>query len=122
MVPYFTPPISTDWFLHWARWAAAEYDFSRAISVHELRKGDVVVGMYHSVRWVAKLVFGVALLVTMVVGSAMASDWRLIGPDGGNVRCLAYDPSDPNRILLGTSAGQLFVSKEIGRASCRERG
>jgi photosystem II stability/assembly factor-like uncharacterized protein len=70
--------------------------------------------MYHSVRWVAKLVFGVALLVTMVVGSAMASDWRLIGPDGGNVRCLAYDPSDPNRILLGTSAGQLFVSKDGG--------
>ena len=38
----------------------------------------------------------------------------MIGPDGGNVRCLSYDPSDPNRILLGTSAGQLFVSRDGG--------
>jgi photosystem II stability/assembly factor-like uncharacterized protein len=72
------------------------------------------VGMHHLVRSVAKLAFGVALLVTVVVGNALASDWRLIGPDGGNVRCLAYDPSDPNRILLGTSAGQLFVSRDGG--------
>ena len=46
----------------------------------------------------------------------MASDWRLIGPDGGNVRCLSYDPSDPSRILLGTSAGQLFVSHDGGNS------
>ena len=45
---------------------------------------------------------------------ALASDWRLIGPEGGNVRSLAYDPGDPNRILLGTSAGQLFVSQDGG--------
>ena len=42
------------------------------------------------------------------------SDWQLIGPDGGNVRSLAYDPSDPNRILLGTSAGQVFISQDGG--------
>ena len=45
-----------------------------------------------------------------------ASDWPLIGPDGGNVRSLAYDPSDPNRLLLGTSAGQLFVSQDGGKS------
>jgi len=45
---------------------------------------------------------------------SFASDWQLIGPEGGNVRSLAYDPSDPNRILLGTSAGQIFVSQDGG--------
>ena len=44
-----------------------------------------------------------------------SSDWSLIGPDGGNVRSLAYDPSDPNRLMLGTSAGQLFVSEDSGK-------
>jgi len=45
-----------------------------------------------------------------------AADWQLIGPEGGNVRSLAYDPSDPNRIILGTSAGQLFVSQDGGNS------
>src|SRR5271165_1331054 len=83
-------------------------------SVYELRKGDVVVSMRHLVCSVAKLVLGFVLLFTMCTVTAWASDWQLIGPDGGNVRCLAYDPSDPNRILLGTSAGQLFSSRDGG--------
>ncbi len=68
-----------------------------------------------------KLVFaGIALAVVLSVrvtagwGAAPASDWTLIGPDGGNVRSLSYDPSDPSRILLGTSAGELFISHDSG--------
>ncbi len=38
----------------------------------------------------------------------------MIGPDGGNVRSLAFDPGNPDFILLGTSAGQLFASKNGG--------
>lgn len=48
--------------------------------------------------------------------TAFASDWRLIGPEGGDVRSLAYDPANPNRILLGTSAGQLFLSEDGGNS------
>jgi photosystem II stability/assembly factor-like uncharacterized protein len=48
--------------------------------------------------------------------SSLAADWQLIGPEGGNVRSLAYDPSDPNRIILGTSAGQLFISQDGGNS------
>lgn len=47
---------------------------------------------------------------------ALASSWRLIGPDGGDVRSLAYDPANPSRILLGTSAGQVFVSDDSGNS------
>ena len=63
--------------------------------------------------FVAKLALCVGLLFTIF---SFASDWQLIGPEGGNVRSLAYDPSDPNRILLGTSAGQLFVSQDGGNS------
>jgi photosystem II stability/assembly factor-like uncharacterized protein len=59
----------------------------------------------------AKLVVCVGLLFAVF---SFASDWQLIGPEGGNVRSLAYDPSDPNRIILGTSSGQLFVSPDGG--------
>jgi photosystem II stability/assembly factor-like uncharacterized protein len=45
-----------------------------------------------------------------------ASDWRLLGPEGGDVRSLAYDPSNPERILLGTSAGQMFNSQDGGKS------
>ena len=56
----------------------------------------------------------------MVIGSGVsnsfAADWRLIGPEGGNVRSLAYDPGNPNHILLGTSAGQIFASQDGGNS------
>ncbi len=57
----------------------------------------------------------VGLLGASGVPVPSSSDWALIGPDGGNVRSLAYDPSDPNRLMLGTSAGQLFVSQDGGK-------
>ncbi len=65
---------------------------------------------------VATLAIGFALLYTVSTQAAVATEWRLIGPDGGNVRCLAYDPSDPNRILIGTSVGELFVSHDGGNS------
>jgi photosystem II stability/assembly factor-like uncharacterized protein len=58
----------------------------------------------------------VGLACTLSSVAAVASDWLLIGPDGGNVRCLSYDPSDPNHLLLGTSAGQLFASHDGGNS------
>ena len=60
-----------------------------------------------------KLLLCVVLLFTL---ASYASDWRLIGPEGGDVRSLQYDPSNPNHILLGTSAGQLFVSQDGGNS------
>jgi photosystem II stability/assembly factor-like uncharacterized protein len=65
----------------------------------------------------ASVVATVFLCVAFMVSgsqSSMAADWSLIGPDGGSVRSLTYDPSDANRILLGTSAGQVFVSHDGG--------
>ena len=63
--------------------------------------------------FVSKLVLCLGLVFPI---ASLAADWQLIGPEGGNVRSLTYDPSDPNRIILGTSAGQLFVSQDGGNS------
>ncbi len=57
-----------------------------------------------------------AILVFFVaaVSGSVASDWRMLGPDGGNVRSLAYDPSNPGHILLTSGAGQIFASNDGG--------
>jgi photosystem II stability/assembly factor-like uncharacterized protein len=59
------------------------------------------------------MVFGLSALVTGAAAN-QGSEWALIGPDGGNVRSLAYDPTEPSHILLGTSASQIFVSHDGG--------
>ena len=37
-----------------------------------------------------------------------------MGPDGGDVRSLSFDPKNPDHILLGTSSGELFASHDRG--------
>lgn len=60
-----------------------------------------------------------ALICAMFGGVSAAQKWTPIGPDGGDVRSLAKDPHTPGRILLGTSAGQLYESKDGGRSWAR---
>jgi photosystem II stability/assembly factor-like uncharacterized protein len=47
------------------------------------------------------------------------AQWSPLGPDGGDVRSLTYDPQNPGRLFLGTSAGQLFVSTSNGASWSR---
>jgi len=47
--------------------------------------------------------------------SLSAEQWMSLGPDGGDARSLAYDPSDPDRIFLGTDTGSIFLSTDGGR-------
>jgi photosystem II stability/assembly factor-like uncharacterized protein len=60
--------------------------------------------------------FKLLAVLTLACSCAAAgnSQWSVLGPDGGDVRSLAYDPQNPNRILLGTSAGVIFVSDDDG--------
>jgi len=44
------------------------------------------------------------------------AQWKPVGPEGGDVRALTFDPSNPDRIILGTSAGQLYLSEDGGNS------
>src|SRR5439155_22875020 len=59
------------------------------------------------------------LAILFAVPAIAGNQWTPVGPDGGDVRSLAYDPQNPNRILLGTSAGQLFASNDGGASWSR---
>jgi photosystem II stability/assembly factor-like uncharacterized protein len=61
--------------------------------------------------------FSLALLVLSVCCAFADShdSWISVGPDGGDVRSLSADPANPQRVLLGTSAGQIYQSQDGGR-------
>ena len=52
-------------------------------------------------------------------GFSQSAQWKPVGPEGGDVRSLAYDPQNPDRILLGTSAGQVYQSTDAGNSWVR---
>jgi len=55
------------------------------------------------------------LLALCLTSAAWAGQWTALGPDGGDVRSLAYDPQNPDHIFLGTSTGSLFASTDGGK-------
>src|ERR1700704_4042813 len=61
------------------------------------------------------------LLMALWTSAALAAEqpWQPLGPDGGTVRSLAIDPKDPDRIFLGTSAGNLYLSTDNGTSWSR---
>jgi photosystem II stability/assembly factor-like uncharacterized protein len=54
------------------------------------------------------------LILLFGTTSLFAADWAVLGPDGGDVRSLSYDPHNPDRIFLGSSTGSIFVSTDDG--------
>jgi photosystem II stability/assembly factor-like uncharacterized protein len=66
-----------------------------------------------------KLLISVLLLLLLAAVAAPAQQWQPLGPDGGDVRSLAYDPENPDRMFLGTSAGRLYLSTDGGNTWSR---
>ena len=44
-----------------------------------------------------------------------SNDWRTTGPQGGDVRALVVDPSNPDRFYFGTLDGQIYTSADGGK-------
>jgi len=57
--------------------------------------------------------------VLVATSGLSAEQWTPTGPEGGEVRSLAYDPMHPENVFLGTSSGQLFCSSDTGRSWSR---
>ena len=62
---------------------------------------------------VKKILLLSSFILWAVVFSA-AQHWVPLGPDGGDVRSLTRDPHSASRILLSTSAGELYESRDGG--------
>ncbi|HUK23074.1 MAG TPA: hypothetical protein VLV49_00740 [Terriglobales bacterium] len=59
-------------------------------------------------------------LITLVIvfclaATGWAAAWPALGPDGGDVRSLSYDPQKPDHLYLGTATGTIYFSKDDGR-------
>ena len=67
-----------------------------------------------SSKWLINMV-----VVLFMAATAWAGQWPILGPDGGDVRSLSYDPHNPDRLLLGTGTGTIFSSKNDGRTWTR---
>jgi photosystem II stability/assembly factor-like uncharacterized protein len=65
-------------------------------------------------RAIVRAIPVVVSLLWISIALVAEQPWQPIGPDGGNVRSLAIDPRDPDRIFLGTSAGNLYLSIDKG--------
>ncbi|MCZ6508906.1 MAG: hypothetical protein O7A04_12785 [Acidobacteria bacterium] len=64
----------------------------------------------------------VGLLVLALAALPLAADgWHSVPLFGADVRSLAFDPAAPERVLAGTSSGQVYESGDLG-ASWRPAG
>lgn len=52
------------------------------------------------------------LLVILVVSVPVAAQWRRAGLFGADVRALIADPREPDTLYLGTSSGEVYVSRD----------
>jgi photosystem II stability/assembly factor-like uncharacterized protein len=53
-----------------------------------------------------------AFLLLLPATTVHAQAWRVLGPPGGDVRSLASEPGNAQRLYLGTSDGHVFVSDD----------
>lgn len=65
--------------------------------------------------WVFSRKLLICLCVVLLSTAAWAGQWTALGPDGGDVRSLTYDPHNPDHIFLGTNTGTIFLSQDGGR-------
>lgn len=56
------------------------------------------------------------LLVVLVITIPAAAQWRRAGLHGADVRALITDPADPDTLYLGTSTGEVYVSKNAAKS------
>jgi hypothetical protein len=52
------------------------------------------------------------LLAISLLATPLAAQWRRAGLYGADVRALIVDPSSPDTFFLGTSGGEVYVSRD----------
>ncbi|MGD0178867.1 MAG: hypothetical protein ABSC15_03555, partial [Terriglobales bacterium] len=62
------------------------------------------------------VLLGILFLAIFSAQHSWAEQWKVLGPDGGDARSLAYDPRNLDHIFLGTGTGSLFESLDAGHS------
>lgn len=89
--------------------------FSAGVDSRFLRaKGCGAGAPMISLRKVRSLCVGLTVIFSLCSGLS-GENWVPLGPDGGDVRSIACDPSNPDHLYLGTSAGRVFTSVDGGK-------
>jgi photosystem II stability/assembly factor-like uncharacterized protein len=57
---------------------------------------------------------GILCATTLAAEHLWAEQWKVLGPDGGDARSLAYDPRNLDHVFLGTGTGTMFESLDGG--------
>src|SRR5690349_678106 len=55
-------------------------------------------------------------LAIVVTTSTTSAQWRRAGLFGADVRALIADPRDPDTLYLGTSSGEVYVSRDAAKS------
>ena len=64
-------------------------------------------------------IFLLLLVAALALPAVAGERWTSLGPEGGDVRSFAYDPQNPDIILMGSMSGKLFISTDGGAAWSR---
>lgn len=62
----------------------------------------------------ARFILSLAFLVGFAAPRSDSQTWKPLGPEGGDARALAADPSRPGIVYLGTTDGHIFGSEDGG--------
>ncbi|HEX7180836.1 MAG TPA: YCF48-related protein [Thermoanaerobaculia bacterium] len=65
--------------------------------------------------WMSLTLLAALALPARAVLPSQPGDWQSLPIWAGDVRAIAIHPEDPDLVLTGTSAGQLYVSRDGGR-------
>lgn len=108
-------------FHHQTRWNAPS-PFVHASQI--VTKGNMKANSLKLTRIVSALtlwsLFAAFLPVPAMGGNEINdpksfSRWTVVGPDGGDVRAIAIDPRDKDRLYISTLDGQIHTSGDAGR-------
>ncbi len=59
--------------------------------------------------------FAVASAGNVTGGPDKFDDWQVVGPSGGDVRCITIDPRDKDKLYASTLDGQIHTSSDGGK-------
>jgi len=62
------------------------------------------------------------ILLLVLVATPLSAEWRRAKLFGADVRALIVDPSNPDTLYLGTSGGEVYVSRDAARTWSNPRG